>query len=212
MRTTAPVREHARTPARLAALSLLGVLAVSGCSEDPRPSKTGGSASASASGPSSQAAGSDTVRAAADKVLAFTATKPVASQTGTIKTSDDHEVSATADVVGLTRGKGSTVLLLRVMAQQDVDTDGGIFSNDEVGQSIDGVSVTVGDQKFYPGTYRYGEAVLAKNCTCTELIRQLGPDGVWMSADFAPLPEGTTQATLSIPGFTASSVPVAVKK
>lgn len=199
-----------RAPRLLAgALALATLFTVSGCSDDPGPTTTSSSSGASSGSETSSAAPSDdTIRGTADKVLGFAAARPVATQTGTIMAQGDRKVPATAEVVSLTRGTGSTVLLLRLTAQETVNAAGGIFSNDEVGQSIDGVNIAVGDQKFYPGNYRYGEAVLAQNCTCTELIRQLGPDGVWLSAEFEIVPEGTTAATLTIPGFTASSVPV----
>ena len=202
-----------RAPRLLAgAVALATILTVTGCTDDPGPTTTGtSSGSSSGSGSSSTAPTVDTIRGAADKVLDFAATKPVATQTGTVMAQGDREVPATAEVLSLTRGTGSTVLLLRLTAQESVNAAGGIFSNDEVGQSIDGVNIAVGDQKFYPGNYRYGEAVLAQNCTCTELIRQLGPDGVWLSAEFEIVPEGTTAATLTIPGFTASSVPVTTR-
>lgn len=194
----------------LGALAVATALVVGGCTGDPDPSKTSGTSSGSGSTASPPAA--DTVRGAADKVLGFAEAKPVATQTGSVMASDKRKVPARAEVVSLTRGKGSTVLLLRLAAEQDVSAAGGILSNDEVGQSIDGVNIAVGDQKFYPGTYRYGTAVLAKNCTCTELIRQLGPDGVWLSAEFENVPEGTSAVTLTVPGFTASSVPVTTKQ
>ncbi len=190
----------------LGALALTAVLVVGGCTGDPDPSKTSGTSSGS--GSTSSAPTDDTIRGAADAVLGFAVTEPVATQSGTVMAQGNRKVPAKAEVVSLTRGKGSTVLLMRLTAQEEVNAAGGIFSNDEVGQSIDGVNIAVGDQKFYPGNYRYGEAVLAQNCTCTELIRQLGPDGVWLSAEFEVVPQGTSEATLTIPGFTPSAVPV----
>jgi hypothetical protein len=192
------------------ALAIAAALVVGGCTSDPDPSTK--SDPSSGSGSSSTAPAQDTVRGAADKVLGFATAQPVTTQAGKVMAQGNREVPAKAEVLSLTRGKGSTVLLVRLTAQEEVNAAGGIFSNDEVGQSIDGVSIAVGDQKFYPGNYRYGEAVLAQNCTCTELIRQLGPEGVWLSAEFEAVPEGTSEVTLSIPGFTAASVPVTTKQ
>ena len=205
MTTTLPPRRLL-----LGALALTAALVVGGCTGDPDPGTTSGSSSGS--GSSTGAPAGDTVRGAADKVLGFAATQPVATQTGKVMAQGNREVPAKAEVLSLTRGKGSTVLLMRLTAQEEVNAAGGIFSNDEVGQSIDGVNIAVGDQKFYPGNYRYGDAVLAQNCTCTELIRQLGPDGVWLSAEFEAVPEGTSEVTLTVPGFTASSIPVTTKQ
>ena len=190
-------------PALAAVSAVVAIGVLGGCTgDDPEVRPTGSDRGTSVDAPASA-----TLGGIADEVLAYAPTEPVASGQGSLTTTSGT-VPATADVAALRSTAGSTVLTFRLSTAQEATPDRGSLSHDGYGGAIDGVTLTVGDEKLYPGNFRYGVEVLAKNCTCTELIRSLGPDGVWLSAEFGALPEGTRTVDLTIPGFEAFAVPV----
>lgn len=200
MRITTSTRRALGAGALVLALAGIGA-----CTGGDKPD-AGGSKTSSA------APKGDTVRDAANGVLAFSTSDPVTSTTGTIPVSGKAQAAAKVDVISLTRGNASTVVLMKLTSADEATVADGIFNDDGVGQSIDGVNLVVGDQKFFPGEFRYGKELLAANCTCTELIRKVGPEGVWLSASFEALPAGAQAATLDIPGFKPVEVTVTEAK
>ncbi|MGL4742956.1 MAG: hypothetical protein ACRCXL_01010 [Dermatophilaceae bacterium] len=194
--------------AALTAVVLGGGTGLVACEGDPAqttPPTSGGGSSPSGSSTEKPA---DTLGATADKVLAFGESDPVATLTGTVKPNSGPAVPGKAEVVRLSVEGASAVLLLRLSSSDSVSPQVSAFEADDNGGSVDGIKLTAGGRTFYPGNYRYGEAVLAQECVCTALIRRLGPEGVWVSAHYEALPAGTTAATLTIPGFDPASVPV----
>lgn len=187
----------------LVALALGAALLLTGCTEDTKDPDRGSTGSSS-----SQAPAGETLRDAADSVLRFAAADPVVSQSGTLQGKDGS--SAKVEVASLARGAQSTVLLLKITTADKVSPRGAM-SRDEVGDEVDGIALSVGTTKFYPARYLHGEAALAKECICTEVIRRLGPEGVWVSAEFEPLPADAATATLEIPGFAPFEVPVTAR-
>lgn len=202
---------HTRTT--LGATAAL-VLALAACTDGSEPPSgtgaTSGSTSGSGSGSGSTQPQEGSVRSLAASVLQVAQSEPVATVQGTVK--DGTESSpATAEVIQLTADANSSTLLFRITTPEKFSPDTAFFEADKNGNSIDGVTLTVGEKKYYPGIYRYSAAELAQNCTCTELIRSLGPEGVWLSASFEALPADTSQAKLTIPGFPATDVKVTTK-
>jgi len=204
------------------AAALAATLLASGCTggspSSPRTSsgaaRTASAGTPSTSPPSTTVRPPSTVRSMADAVLAFSEASPIATVKGMVSGTvqgSDRRSPATVQVVRLSAAPSSTVLLMRMSTPKLFLPKPAVLAAAgarEGGTAIDGVTLSVGDKRFYPGTYRYGLAVLAQNCTCTEVIRSLGPKGVWLSAEFEALPAGTTTVKLSIPGFPTAEVPV----
>ena len=194
---------RARVATGVLVFALIAVLAA--CTGDASTSTPSGASASSGAG---QSQTPQTLGALADSVLDAPFPEPVAEQDGTVLDSKGGSAAGAVSVVTLNRGAASTVLLLKLSTQGTIRPANGFLSADEVGGSANGVHVTVGEQDFYPGSFTYGDAVLAKNCVCTGQVRTLGPEGVWISAEFGQVPEGTTTATLTVPGFETFEVPV----
>ena len=189
-----------------AALVLAVALGATACTkDDPDPSTSSkGSTTSSTSGGSPSAASED----AAAKILSFAESDPIARTTGAIPARDGAKGDATAEIVSLVAGPSSTVLLVKLSAPQEITPDVSFLEYDNYGKSVDGISLRAGSIVLYPSTYRYGPSPLAQQCLCSQQVTKLGPDGVYVSADFGALPPGTSTATLAIPGLQPVDVKV----
>jgi hypothetical protein len=100
------------------------------------------------------------------------------------------------------------VLLFKLSTPQEITPDVAFLEYDNYGKSVDGISLRAGSTVLYPSTYRYGPSPLAQQCLCSQQITKLGPEGVYVSADFGALPQGTSTATLTLPGLKPVDVKV----
>lgn len=195
------------------AVLLLSTALMTGCSSggdpDTRPDQTTGSTSEQMSVADDGTVPDDlTVRDVSDDVLSYAAPEPLAKVTGEVVLLDDSSVPATLEVIEVTSSPTSTVLSARLSTEQGTNSVGRSFSRDQAFTMVTGVALTVQQQSYYPAEYEYGPAALAQHCACTEVIRGLGPEGVYVYAAYEALPPETSAVTVEVPGFEPVEVDV----
>lgn len=202
---------------------LAGVVLLSGCDtgppadEDPAPDAPSATAGPDDVGTSSEAsrstdpppdqAGEVTVEDIAAGVLDVEPPPVIASVEAELETSGGP-LTVTLDVLGLATNASSTVLTARLTAPARVTLDTPL-SLDGDSQEVSGVALAAGDLTYYPAQYSYGDGVLQQYCVCTQVIRGLGTEGVYVYGSYDALPEDVDSVTVQVPGFPDVEVPVA---
>lgn len=194
---------------------LVGVFLLSACDSasetETGPDRTPGESSMSAT-PQPEAedpAEGATVRELAADLLAYQPPEPAGRSEGQLSLGGDQSVPAQFEVLEVTSTQSSTVLYARLTSPQQAGAVRGSLSQDRDFDPVNGISVTAGEQTYFPAEYEYGPAVLAQHCACTEVIRGLGPEGVYVYAAYEALPSGISTVTVQAPGFDPVEVEVA---
>lgn len=136
---------------------------------------------------------------------------PVESSQGVLQVRDTEgqTIPATLDVLGVHATDLSTVLRVRIRAEEPILPADDVWDTDRMGYYFDTVTMEVpGEMVLSPSFFRYAEGVFGKNCLCSELIGQVGPRGVTFYTYYGPLPEGTTTVGVQVSGFDQVLVPV----
>lgn len=150
-----------------------------------------------------------TVRELAADVLTYQPPEPAGRSEGELSLGGAKSVPAQLEVLEVTSTQSSTVLYARLTSPQQAGAVRGSLSQDRDFDPVNGISLTAGEQTYFPAEYEYGPAVLAQHCVCTEVIRGLGPEGVYVYAAYEALPLDISTVTVQAPGFEPLEVEVA---
>jgi hypothetical protein len=149
---------------------------------------------------------SDAARAVTDRYLTTAQPAPVATVAGTL-TISGSAVPASVEVLAVESDSRSTVLRWRLSADQTGTVTPGLFSRGTTDADTSGIALVSAQsqQRLVPGTYVQG---LFKRCACAKGPYRTGPEGIEMSATFAPLPATVSEVQVRIPTFAPVTVQV----
>jgi hypothetical protein len=181
-----------------------GVLVLAGCTgSDPEPGAPG--ASGSASGTGGSAAGPDEL---SRRYLSPSAAPAIATTKGTIATYGG-QAPVQAQILTLSTSASSTVLRWRLIGEAGGGRPRGEqFAEGGLGADTSGVAlVSRGtNQRFAPAQVQGTKQ--GSDCACSLAPRVLGPAGIELSGEYAPLPQTITEIEVQIPGLAPVTVPV----